>query len=78
MGMDSGIDGNLGRMGNMGSMGGASWAGGEGGRWWHAFGTGGLEGEPSLMEGEFEFHSKPERDSSIVYKVVLIRSYLSS
>jgi len=61
MGMDSGIDGNLGRMGNMGSMGGAAWGGGEGGRWWHAFGTGGLEGEPSLMEGEFHFHSKPER-----------------
>jgi hypothetical protein len=63
MGMDSGIDGNLnlGRMGTMGSMGGAAWAGGEGGRWWHAFGTGGLEGEPSLMEGEFEFHSKLER-----------------
>jgi hypothetical protein len=22
------------------------------GRWWEAFGTGGFEGEPSLMEGE--------------------------
>jgi hypothetical protein len=22
------------------------------GRWWEAFGTGGLEGEPGLMEGE--------------------------
>jgi len=25
------------------------------GRWWEAFGTGGFEGEPSLMEGEFQF-----------------------
>ncbi len=49
-------------MGSMGSMGGGGYAsgnmasgristGGEG-RWWEAFGTGGLEGEPSLMEGE--------------------------
>ncbi|GMK59652.1 hypothetical protein CspeluHIS016_0802580 [Cutaneotrichosporon spelunceum] len=47
-------------MGSMGSMGGGGYAsgnmtggristGGEG-RWWEAFGTGGLEGEPSLME----------------------------
>lgn len=32
-----------GRMGSMGSMG--------EGRWWEAFGTGGFEGEPTLMEG---------------------------
>ena len=35
------------RLGNM-------MAGGEG-RWWEAFGTGGFEGEPSLMEGESRF-----------------------
>lgn len=34
---------NSGRIGGMMS--------GEG-RWWEAFGTGGFEGEPSLMEGE--------------------------
>ena len=26
------------------------------GRWWEAFGTGGFEGEPSLMEGADTFH----------------------
>jgi hypothetical protein len=49
--------GNMGNMGNMGSMGSMSGArlGGmmaSEGRWWEAFGTGGFEGEPSLMEGE--------------------------
>ena len=46
-------------MGRMsGSAGAGGWGGaagvtGEmGGRWWHAFGTGGLEGEPSLMQGQ--------------------------
>ncbi|GFZ50796.1 Protein transport protein yip1 [Saitozyma sp. JCM 24511] len=47
--------GNMGNMGNMGSMGSMSGArlGGvmaSEGRWWEAFGTGGFEGEPSLME----------------------------
>jgi len=27
------------------------------GRWWEAFGTGGFEGEPSLMEGELLYTS---------------------
>lgn len=48
-------------MGSMGSMSGGGYASGNmasgristsEGRWWEAFGTGGLEGEPSLMEGE--------------------------
>jgi hypothetical protein len=26
------------------------------GRWWEAFGTGGFEGEPSLMEGELSWN----------------------
>ena len=25
------------------------------GRWWEAFGTGGYDGEPGLMEGEYRF-----------------------
>lgn len=42
-----------GRMDQMGNMSGASWSAvASEGKWWHAFGTGGLEGEPSLMEGE--------------------------
>lgn len=52
--------GNMGNMGNMGSMGSMSGArlGGmmaSEGRWWEAFGTGGFEGEPSLMEGELHW-----------------------
>jgi hypothetical protein len=45
---NDGADG-LGRM-NVGA--GSGWNAAEG-RWWHAFGTGGFEGEPSLMEGTF-------------------------
>ncbi|WWC63481.1 uncharacterized protein I303_106084 [Kwoniella dejecticola CBS 10117] len=51
--------GSMGSMGSMGNMGGATGnmnmnvngriLAGEG-RWWEAFGTGGFEGEPSLME----------------------------
>jgi len=42
--------------GSMGSMQGAERVSGmmaSEGRWWEAFGTGGLEGEPGLMEGEY-------------------------
>lgn len=53
------MGGGMGGMGNMGSMG--SMASGRvggmmqgEGKWWQAFGTGGLEGEPSLMEGELQ------------------------
>lgn len=48
-----------GSMGSMGNMGGYT-AGGRidgmmaDGKWWEAFGTGGFEGEPSLMEGGWE------------------------
>lgn len=58
-GQQSGGMGNS--MGSMGSMGGGGYASGNmasgriatgDGKWWEAFGTGGLEGEPSLMEGE--------------------------
>jgi hypothetical protein len=44
----------MGNMGSMGSMSGARLGGmmASEGRWWEAFGTGGFEGEPSLMEGE--------------------------
>lgn len=38
--------GNMNMNGRIGGM-----MSGEG-RWWEAFGTGGFEGEPSLMEGE--------------------------
>lgn len=43
---NDGADG-LGRM-NVGA--GSGWNAAEG-KWWHAFGAGGFEGEPSLMEG---------------------------
>ncbi|WVQ72050.1 hypothetical protein IAR50_001594 [Cryptococcus sp. DSM 104548] len=47
--MASGYGGNMGSMGSMGSMNlGASSI--DSGRWWEAFGTGGFDGEPSLME----------------------------
>ena len=50
---------SMGRMsgdGGAGGWGGVAGATGEmGGRWWHAFGTGGLEGEPSLMQGQFSW-----------------------
>lgn len=48
--------GSMGSMGNMGSMQGGERVSGmmaAEGRWWEAFGTGGLEGEPGLMEGEW-------------------------
>lgn len=55
-GSGSGGYGASGSMGSMGTMSGAGRVGsmlaGEG-RWWEAFGTGGFEGEPSLMEGEW-------------------------
>lgn len=53
MGMGMGMGGGSYAMGNMaggGRIGGMM--AGEG-RWWEAFGTGGFEGEPSLMEGEW-------------------------
>jgi hypothetical protein len=54
-GARSSLEGNVGgAYGASGSMSGArlgSMMAGEG-RWWEAFGTGGFEGEPSLMEGE--------------------------
>lgn len=53
--------------GNMGSMGGTGGASvnrilGEG-RWWEAFGTGGIEGEAPLLEGESEEGSSERRGS---------------
>jgi len=58
-GSRSSLEGNMGGGGAYGgasgSMSGArmgSMMAGEG-RWWEAFGTGGFEGEPSLMEGEW-------------------------
>lgn len=64
----SSYGGNMGGMGNMGNMGsmGSMATGRVGGmmqgegKWWQAFGTGGLEGEPSLMEGELwlELHAE--------------------
>lgn len=38
-------------MGSMGSMSGNMNILSGSGRWWEAFGTGGFDGEPSLMEG---------------------------
>jgi hypothetical protein len=46
---------SMGSMGNMGNMQGGERVSGmmqSEGRWWEAFGTGGLEGEPGLLEGE--------------------------
>lgn len=47
----SGGGGGGGALGNMASGRVGSMMAGEG-RWWEAFGTGGFEGEPSLMQGE--------------------------
>lgn len=41
-----------GSMGNMGTGGSARGFMVSEGRWWEAFGTGGFEGEPGLIEGE--------------------------
>lgn len=44
------------------------------GRWWEAFGTGGFEGEPSLMEGELQpFHPKSYHKHTIQYREYHIR-----
>lgn len=51
----------IGNMGSIGSMGSMNMATGNilsgPGRWWEAFGTGGFDGEPSLMEGA-SIHSR--------------------
>jgi hypothetical protein len=50
-----GATGNM-QSGRMGSMMSSE------GRWWEAFGTGGFEGEPSLMEGQLSLpllHMRP-------------------
>ena len=53
MGGSSGVGGSYatGTMASSARLGSMMSASGEG-RWWEAFGTGGFEGEPSLMEGE--------------------------
>lgn len=52
------LEGNMGVQGSMGSHGSATGYGGniqQTGPWWTAFGTGGLEGELPLLEGEIPF-----------------------
>jgi hypothetical protein len=66
----SSLEGNVGgggsssyATGNMSMSGGARLGGmmsGEG-RWWEAFGTGGFEGEPSLMEGASEGNERQQQ-----------------
>ena len=41
------------------------------GRWWEAFGTGGFEGEPSLMEGE----SMPEHQAVMLEGGLMDRTW---
>ena len=47
------LDGNMGAQGTMSSQGAPAYGGNiqSPGGWWTAFGTGGLEGEPPLLEG---------------------------
>jgi len=66
-GSRSSLEGNMGagQYGASGSMSGArlgSMMVGEG-RWWEAFGTGGYEGEPSLMEGECGSYAPSDQQS---------------
>ena len=40
------------------------------GRWWEAFGTGGFEGEPSLMEGESILERQAGREDADIQNLV--------
>ena len=53
-GSRSSLDGNMGAQGSINSQGVPAYGGNiqSPGGWWTAFGTGGLEGEPPLLEGE--------------------------
>ena len=50
-GSRSSLEGNMGSMGSGQAQGSMSGRISAEGRWWEAFGTGGFDGEPSLMEG---------------------------
>lgn len=50
-GSRSSLEGNMGSLGSGPAQGSMSGRINADGRWWEAFGTGGFDGEPSLMEG---------------------------
>ena len=49
----AGLEGNVAPQGAIPQANGGAGFGGSTGPWWTAFGTGGLEGEPPLLEGVF-------------------------
>ena len=65
-GSRSSLEGNMGVQGSMGVGGVSPGFGGniqQVGPWWTAFGTGGLEGEPPLLEGECVYVSCGDNSS---------------
>ena len=58
-GSRSSLEGNMGAQGSINAQGAPAYGGNiqSPGGWWTAFGTGGLEGEPPLLEGEFDKHA---------------------